>query len=129
MRRKPQEAERHPAEERTSLLRCPTVFTGNPTSLDRIVRLPELLQLIGVSTASLYRWIGEGCFPAAIRLGKNSVGWKASAVQAWIDSREPAGIGAGSNDEKHAAGSHTNGRSLPLRTRKTASAAGAEGSR
>lgn len=59
--------------------------------MDRIIRLPELLQITGLSSASVYRWIAEGRFPAAIRLGKNSVGWRASAVEAWIESREPVG--------------------------------------
>ncbi len=61
--------------------------------IDRILRLSDLLQVTGMSSATLYRWIGEGQFPGPLKLGPNSVGWRASAVQAWIDSREPAGVG------------------------------------
>lgn len=59
-----------------------------PLELDRILRLPELLQVTGLSTATLYRWMDEERFPRPVRLGENSVGWKASAVQAWIDGLE-----------------------------------------
>ena len=60
--------------------------------LDRILRLPELLRLTGLSSATLYRWIADRRFPAPVKLGPNSVGWRASAVQAWIESLAPVGI-------------------------------------
>jgi prophage regulatory protein len=56
--------------------------------LDRIIRLPELLQIIGLSTASLYRQMAEGCFPRPVRLGRNAVGWRARSVFLWLDSLE-----------------------------------------
>lgn len=59
--------------------------------LDRMLRNPEVLELTGVSNATLYRWIKEGHFPAPVKLGPNSVGWRESALQEWLDSREPAG--------------------------------------
>lgn len=57
-------------------------------TLDRILRRPELLAVTGLSSATLYRWIAEKRFPRPVRLGSNSVGWRASAVQAWIESLE-----------------------------------------
>ncbi|HEX4952678.1 MAG TPA: AlpA family phage regulatory protein [Thermoanaerobaculia bacterium] len=65
---------------------------GGPTAItpDRILRLPEVLHCIGVSSATLYRWMDAGDFPAPVRLGKNSVGWRLSAVQDFIESRPPA---------------------------------------
>lgn len=66
---------------------------GEPavTRLDRILRLPELQQTTGVSRATLYRWIEAGQFPPPVQLGPNSVGWRASAVQVWIERLPPAG--------------------------------------
>jgi prophage regulatory protein len=61
-------------------------------TLDRVIRKPELLEITGVSTATIYRWIGEGHFPAPIKLGPNSTGWRESAVQAWLESREPVEV-------------------------------------
>ena len=88
MREIPREGVREPGEER--LRRRAGQPGDDPGILDRILRLPEVLQAVGVSTATLYRWVEEGHFPGAVQLGKNSVGWRASEVQAWIESREPA---------------------------------------
>jgi prophage regulatory protein len=58
--------------------------------LDRIIRLPELLRITGLSTASVYRQMAETRFPRPVRLGKNAVGWRASAVLSWLESLEEA---------------------------------------
>lgn len=59
--------------------------------LERIVRKPEVLAVIGVSSATLYRWIQDGRFPAPRRLGSHSVGWLETAIRAWIESRPEVG--------------------------------------
>lgn len=56
---------------------------------DRMIRIAEVLRTTGVSTATLYRWIKDGHFPAPVKLGPNSVAWRASVVRDWIDSRQP----------------------------------------
>ncbi len=67
--------------------------------VDRIIRKAELLEITGLSSASLYRRMKEGDLPLPVRLGPNSVGWRASEVQEWLDSRErielPTAEGAG----------------------------------
>lgn len=55
---------------------------------DRILRKPELLEVTGLSSATVYRWMAEGSFPQPVRLGANSIGWRSSEVQEWIASRE-----------------------------------------
>jgi prophage regulatory protein len=66
---------------------------------NRIIRRTELQEITGVSVATLYRWINAGTFPGPVRLGPNSVGWRSSEVQEWLDSREridlPTATGAG----------------------------------
>lgn len=59
--------------------------------MDRLIRLPELTEITGLSRAELYRRSAQGKFPRARVLGPRSRGWLASEVQAWIESLEPAG--------------------------------------
>lgn len=50
----------------------------------RILRLPAVRQLIGLSRSSIYARIQAGTFPAPVKMGKAS-GWVEAEVQAWID--------------------------------------------
>ena len=54
---------------------------------DRILRLPEVVALAGLSRATIYHRINEGDFPKSLKLGPRSVGQKESQVTAWLDSR------------------------------------------
>ena len=53
----------------------------------KILRRAEVLALIGVSNVTLWRWVKENHFPSQVILGPGSVGWLASDVEAWIESR------------------------------------------
>ncbi|ELB2131751.1 AlpA family transcriptional regulator [Vibrio parahaemolyticus] len=53
----------------------------------RIYRLKELTELLGISRATIYSWMKQGTFPQSVALGANSVGWKESDIQQWIDTR------------------------------------------
>lgn len=64
-----------------------------PAELDRIIRKPELLQITGVSIATIYRWIADGHFPAPVKLGPNASGWRESAIREWLETREPIASG------------------------------------
>jgi len=55
--------------------------------LEKILRRAAVLESTGLAKSSLYRQIQEGTFPRPVRIGKNSVGWKLSAVQEWIATR------------------------------------------
>ncbi|WGS46958.1 AlpA family phage regulatory protein [Burkholderia sp. JSH-S8] len=47
----------------------------------KILRLVGVLDSVGVKKTTLYRWIREGSFPAPIRLGARSVGWRQRDVE------------------------------------------------
>lgn len=68
----------------------------------RVLRRPEVLELTGLSAATVYRWIAEGLFPPPVRLGPNSVGWRWSELQDWLESRELAVSANGSRPDQHA---------------------------
>lgn len=58
-------------------------------TLERIIRLRELLQLTGLSRPTLYRLIAQERFPRSVHLTPRLVGWRSSSVQAWLDSLAP----------------------------------------
>lgn len=61
-------------------------MNGSPLELDRIIRLPELIRITGLSRPTLYRMIAKGRFPAPFELSINSKGWKASQIRTWQKS-------------------------------------------
>lgn len=63
-----------------------TTIANQETQL-RITRLPEVKALTGLSRSTIYQRITDGTFPAQINLGSRAVGWLASDIQNWIDSR------------------------------------------
>jgi prophage regulatory protein len=54
----------------------------------KVLRLPDVLATVGVKKSSIYKWIREGRFPAPVRLGENSVGWREADVETWLAARE-----------------------------------------
>jgi prophage regulatory protein len=57
---------------------------------ETILRLPDVLRRVGLQRSSLYAMIAEARFPAPVRLGLRSVGWRESDVVRWISERRPA---------------------------------------
>ncbi len=57
---------------------------------ERIIRRKELLQRIGLSSATQWRLEKAGHFPSRRRLGRAAVGWLLTEVELWLASRERA---------------------------------------
>ena len=53
----------------------------------RFLRLPEALNLVGVSRPTIYRWIAAGDFPTQVPLGGNTVVWTEASVHEWMSNR------------------------------------------
>ena len=53
----------------------------------RILRLPEVLRITGLSRASIYRLVRSGTFPQSGALTARTVGWFSTDVDAWIAAR------------------------------------------
>jgi len=69
--------------------------TMNHVTAPAFLRRPAVLSLIGVSKATLYRWIEAGMFPQSIALTptRSTVAWSAAAVHAWIADKLAANDG------------------------------------
>jgi prophage regulatory protein len=60
------------------------------TTQTRILRLPEVMRRTGFGRSSIYSYLLEGTFPAALKLGERAVGWRECDIEAWIASRPVA---------------------------------------
>ena len=54
---------------------------------ERIIRAKEVQSIAGLSRTTLWRLENKGEFPRRVSLGGNSVGWKLSEINRWIDER------------------------------------------
>lgn len=59
-------------------------------------RMADVVRITGLSRATVYRRIADGRFPPPVHLGGRACGWRAAALQAWID--DPEGYAASRND-------------------------------
>jgi predicted DNA-binding transcriptional regulator AlpA len=57
-------------------------------SIGRLLSKKELVELIGISTASITRWAQDpqNIFPAAMKIGPNRVAWSEASIIAWLES-------------------------------------------
>lgn len=53
-------------------------------TVDRLVRLPEVISRIGVSRPTVYRLIADGKFPKAVKQGRTS-SWPVSEIEAYLE--------------------------------------------
>jgi prophage regulatory protein len=51
---------------------------------DRIIRLPEVITLTGLSRSTIYLRMSNGHFPKPISLGGRAVGFIEKEIQDWI---------------------------------------------
>jgi prophage regulatory protein len=51
--------------------------------MTRLLRTRDVMQMLGVGRTTLYRWMGDGKFPAPIKIGETNR-WHLSEIEAWI---------------------------------------------
>jgi len=56
--------------------------------IDPLLKRPKVEELTGLSTSSIYAEMARGNFPKPVRIASKAVAWRASAIAAWINSRE-----------------------------------------
>lgn len=68
--------------------------------MSKILRLPAVKEKTGKPRSSLYLMVAKGEFPKPIKLGKRSVGWLESDVDAWIEACIKKSRAEGKNNDK-----------------------------
>ncbi|APW40547.1 hypothetical protein RD110_07865 [Rhodoferax koreense] len=56
---------------------------------DRLIRLPEVMEITGLKKSTIYRMLKDGVFPPPGKLGTRFTTWKETAIRAWVDARVP----------------------------------------
>lgn len=56
----------------------------------RILRLPDVMDRVGLRRASIYQHMASGTFPKPIALGIRARGWLEHEIDAWIAVRVQA---------------------------------------
>ena len=59
----------------------------NKKSIQRFIRLREVLYRTGLGRSTVYRWMDEGRFPKPVRLGSRSVAWIEHEIDEWLMNR------------------------------------------
>ena len=55
---------------------------------DRLLPFKRVLEVTSLSRATLYRKIGDGSFPAPLKIGKSRVAWREKDIVDWL-ARQP----------------------------------------
>jgi prophage regulatory protein len=57
---------------------------------DRLLRLPEVARTIGVSRATIYRYVDSGRLPRPVKISTRCIAWHASEITAWMAALQAA---------------------------------------
>ena len=53
----------------------------------RLIRLPEVIDRVGLSRSTIYMFMQQGKFPKSIKLGSRAVAWNAEEIDARIQEK------------------------------------------
>jgi prophage regulatory protein len=53
---------------------------------NKIIRLPEVVCVTGLSRSTIYLRMSKGEFPKSISLGERAVGWLETDVEDWMEA-------------------------------------------
>lgn len=59
-------------------------------AIERHFRRPEVEQITGLSTATIYRLMKQGKFPRPVKMSENTVAWPARVIAEYIAQRQGA---------------------------------------
>ena len=64
---------------------------SNIPTTERLLRLPDVLTLIGLKRAAFYALVRAGKFPTPVHLTSRARAWRGRDVLEWIESRQQEG--------------------------------------
>lgn len=53
----------------------------------KILRLPDVCEMVSASKPAIYAWIKKGLFPAPIKIGPQASGWVLAEIEEWLAVR------------------------------------------
>jgi prophage regulatory protein len=62
-------------------------------------RLSQMLPFLPIAKSTVNKWVGEGKFPAPVRLSPTVTCWKNEDIHAWLDNLESIAYQPAANDE------------------------------
>lgn len=70
----------------TAAEKCPSASAIEPASTQpRLLRLPEVMDRVGLRRSAIYQRMSEGRFPKCRTLGPKCSVWVECEINAWID--------------------------------------------
>jgi prophage regulatory protein len=55
-----------------------------------LLRLPQVVERVGLKRTAIYDLVKRGAFPQPLKLGRRCVAWPSDAVDAWIVAKVAA---------------------------------------
>jgi len=55
-----------------------------------ILRLPDVMRLIGLGRTTIYDMMAKGTFPRPVSLSARAIGWRVVDIRDWLQQREQA---------------------------------------
>lgn len=56
-----------------------------PRSEDRLLKVSELADFLGVAPSTIYRWLEMGKLPKPFEIGEKAVRWRKSEIDLWLE--------------------------------------------
>jgi prophage regulatory protein len=70
------------------------------TSL-KFIRLPQVKEMVGLSTATIWRLEKKGDFPKRKNISRSSVAWLLSDIENWITRKTQTSVVDGLTKDRH----------------------------
>lgn len=64
-----------------------TELSQSLNTIEKLYRLPELIENIGLKRSSIYQLMAEGRFPKPLKISARAVAWRAGDIAKWQSER------------------------------------------